>query len=42
MIDYPQGQKLNYGDAKINYMGIAHHKQYSALNHLKCNREEAG
>ena len=31
MIDYPQGQKLNYEGTQINYMGIDHHKQYSVL-----------
>ncbi len=31
MIDYPQGQKLNYGNTQMNYIGINHHNQYSVL-----------
>ncbi len=34
MIDYPQGQKLNFGGAQMNYMGIDHHKQYSHITML--------
>jgi len=31
MIDYQQGQKINIGSARMNYMGIDHHKQYSHM-----------
>ncbi len=27
MIDYPQGQKLNFGGAQMNYMGIDHQRK---------------